>query len=135
MTPITDEPGATARSSQTEEDHPNDLTSDEDVSFEQAVDSPRRERTSLYVVVFDVRDARRRARVRRLIASFGIEVGAAVFEVPTSTAGARALERALSQELRADDNVRMYPVCGRCRAHTRIWGDGELAGLSPAIIF
>ncbi|MBN1610810.1 MAG: CRISPR-associated endonuclease Cas2 [Polyangiaceae bacterium] len=103
--------------------------------FTQAEQEPRRERTTLYVVVFDVHDARRRARVRRIIASFGFEVGPGAFEVPTSRAGARALERALALELVPEDRVRMYPVCSRCRDQARLWGDGELAGLSPAIIF
>jgi CRISPR-associated endonuclease Cas2 len=113
-----------------------DTTSDSDPgTFAPATDNPRRERTTLYVVVFDVRDAQRRARVRRIVASFGIEVAPHAFEVPTSTAGARALERALSQELKAGDDARVYPVCSRCRSEARVWGDGELAGLSPALIF
>jgi CRISPR-associated endonuclease Cas2 len=103
--------------------------------FGPAGEGPRRERTTLYVVVFNVRDARRRARIRRIVASFGFEVGPGAFEVPTSAAGARALERALSWELVPEDCVRMYPVCSRCRDQARLWGEGELAGLSPAIIF
>jgi CRISPR-associated endonuclease Cas2 len=104
-------------------------------AFATPIDAPRRERTSLYVVVYSVKEAARRSRVRRMLASFGVEVGPGAFEVPTSAAGARALERALTQELQPEDGVRMYPVCGRCRAEARVWGEGELAGLSPVIIF
>jgi CRISPR-associated endonuclease Cas2 len=103
--------------------------------FTPATDGDRRERTTLYVVVYDVQDAKRRSRVRRIVASFGVEVGPHAFEVPTSPAGVRALERALSQELLPEDNARLYPVCSRCRAEARIWGDGDLAGLSHALIF
>jgi CRISPR-associated endonuclease Cas2 len=104
-------------------------------TFSPAEEAPRRDRTTLYVVAFHVRDTKRKARVRRVLASFGFEVGPAVFEVPTSTAGARALERAITPELEPGDTVRIYPVCSRCRSEARLWGEGELAGLSPVIIF
>lgn len=105
------------------------------MTFSEAKDNPRRERTTLYVVVYKIRDGKRRARVKRILASFGLEVGLHTFEVPTSPTGIRALERALSQELFPEDDARLYPVCNRCRSETRVWGEGELAGLSPAIIF
>lgn len=106
-----------------------------DETFVRAEDAPRRERTGLFVVVFNVRDAKRRARVRRLLGSFGFETSPGAFEVPTSMSGARALERAITLELQPEDMVRIYPVCARCRAGTRMWGEGELAGLSPVIVF
>jgi hypothetical protein len=80
-------------------------------------------------------DETARASLRRIAASFGFEVGSGALEVPASATGARALERALSWELLLEDCVRMYPVCSRCRDQARLWGDGELAGLSQAIIF
>jgi CRISPR-associated endonuclease Cas2 len=107
----------------------------QDTPFSTAKDSPRRLRTSLYVVIFDVRDAVQRSRVRRIIASFGFEVAPGAFEVPTSATGASALERAITPELQAGDSVRIYPVCSRCRGEARLWGEGELAGLSPALIY
>ena len=104
-------------------------------SWEHADDAARRERTTLYVAVFRVPDARRRVRVQRLFASFGVEVAPFTFEIPTSPAGSRAFERALALELQPEDDVRIYPVCTRCRGEARVWGGGELAGLTPALIF
>lgn len=103
--------------------------------FAAADSAPRRDRTTLYVVAFRIADARRRRRVQRILQSFGEQVAPGAFEVPTSPAGMRTLERALAPELQPADNLRVYPVCARCRAEARMWGEGQLAGLSSALIY
>lgn len=116
-------------------DSEGDPASRTSMVFDRAIDPDRRARTSLYVVVYRIADTTRRTRIRRIVASFGQEVAPHVHEVPTSPSGIRVLERCLSYELQPEDSLRIYPVCARCRGETRVWGDVELAGLTPALIF
>jgi CRISPR/Cas system-associated endoribonuclease Cas2 len=90
---------------------------------------------ALYLVVIAVGDAPRRARVRRLLASYGNPVNSDAYEVATNARGMRALQVALGPDLRSEDTVRIYPVCGHCRQGVTIHGPGELASLPVAYVY
>ncbi len=90
---------------------------------------------SLYLVVISVDDSPRRARARRLLASYGNPVNPDAYEVATNARGIRALQVALAPDLRPEDTVRIYPVCGNCRQGVTIHGPGELASLPVAYVY
>lgn len=89
---------------------------------------------SLYVVVFEVRNAVARGRVRRILDSCASRVSRSSYELSSTAPGVRNLMRALESELQFADVVRIYPVCQRCKASVRLFGGEQLAS-TPAAYF
>jgi CRISPR-associated endonuclease Cas2 len=93
------------------------------------------ESVRFYVVAMQIADARRRARIRQLLRTFGQPINRDTFELALSERAMLALKTALALELAADDVLRAYPVCERCRRHVSLYGEGELAAPPTAYIF
>ncbi len=92
------------------------------------------EQTQLWVVVYQVSDVNRARQVRDLLRYSGSGVRSCVFEIAATEHHMRRLLDRLALHLDESDHVRVYRVCQRCQASTRIFGDGELAGRSVAVI-
>ena len=90
---------------------------------------------SLFVVCIRIEDSARRRRIRRALRYFGTATNADVWEVTTTGAGLAALQRALESDLAAGDEVRIYPVCARCRSRAQIRGAAEIGGRRAAYVF
>ena len=93
------------------------------------------ETDTLYVVVLDVKDSSRRRRARRILASFGQGVNANVFEIPGTQRLLGVVTAALGPELREEDEVRVYPVCAKCRERVVLWGDAAELACRPVALF
>jgi CRISPR-associated protein Cas2 len=66
----------------------------------------------LYIVSYDVADARRRNRVARALESFGSRVQQSVFECWLEEADLGALKRRIEPLIDSNaDHVRYYPLC------------------------
>ena len=84
---------------------------------------PRRE---VFVITYDIRDDKRRLRVARLLARYGDRVQYSVFEAQLSPGEWRRLrQRLLRQMDEAEDSVRVYRLCERCRARVEVLGRGQ----------
>jgi len=90
---------------------------------------------TFHVVTLSIADPDRRRRVRRILRHFGEAVTLDAFEVPQGGPALRSLRAAIAPELAPGDDVRIYPVCARCRAGVLIYGDGDIARLDVAWIF
>lgn len=82
--------------------------------------------TLLYLVVIAIRHPKRRAQIRRMLRVHGQAIHRDTYEIATTPKGIRALETAIALELTPTDQVRIYPVCARCRTQVRLYGEGEL---------
>lgn len=90
---------------------------------------------TLYVVVIEVQDERRRGMARATLDALGERVATNTWELPTTPSGLQRGLAALALDLRPGDSVRVYPVCARCRERAVLYGDVELARLPDAWIF
>jgi CRISPR-associated protein Cas2 len=83
----------------------------------------------VYVVSYDVADDRRRERLSRLLESRGQRVQWSVFEVISTEEEIAALlsEVSGSEETfdPAEDSLRCYPLCARCRESVDVRGAGR----------
>lgn len=69
-----------------------------------------------YVVAYDIRDDKRRARVAQRLEQAGVRVQESVFELPVSRAAElRCLRKELTALTRPEDNLRFYRLCPGCR--------------------
>jgi len=93
------------------------------------------ETAGLFVVVIVIRNSKRRAPIVDTLRFCGTPIGPNVFEVAATAREMRRVEMDIGQHLEEGDVVRIYPVCKRCRSHTRLFGSGELAAVPAAYIF
>ena len=61
-----------------------------------------------YLVMYDISDDRKRARVERLLAEWGMRVNYSVFEIESSKAGYRKVIKRLLDLTDRHDDVRIY---------------------------
>ncbi|WP_424187669.1 CRISPR-associated endonuclease Cas2 [Actinokineospora sp. G85] len=84
------------------------------------------------VVVYDILDDHRRARVRSVLDPLAIRFQQSGWLVP---AGSRTTPRALAERLTAIttrvDRVRLLAPCPRCAAQSRWWPGGQPHGMRP----
>jgi len=79
-----------------------------------------------YVIVYDIVDDKRRARVARLLESVGERVQWSVFEADWDEATlARVRERLGRLIDPAADGVRIYRLCGECARQTQMLGQSR----------
>ncbi len=90
---------------------------------------------SLFIVVAKIADSRRRTRVRTLLNPWGAQLTPMAWEIPATRTELNGLRAALSPELTPEDEVRIYPVCARCRTRARAFGTTDIATLPTAWIF
>ena len=82
----------------------------------------------MYVLVYDIVDDRRRARLHRALKDYGTPVQRSVFEFDMGPKEAgkmmRRVERMISPE---EDTVRLYRLCASCTREVHILGEGTLS--------
>jgi CRISPR-associated protein Cas2 len=90
----------------------------------------------MYVVIcYDVEDDRRRTRLHKHLASYGVPVQKSVFECDLDRGRlARALEGAARIINRKTDSLRCYPLCAACRAGIVAFGYSESAGPVQVVV-
>ena len=77
----------------------------------------------LYVIVYDVADDNRRAKLAKFLLDFGDRVQYSVFEAELDGNGADEMWQGVSKRAdAASDSVLVYGLCGRCAAHRRLLG-------------
>jgi CRISPR-associated protein Cas2 len=88
----------------------------------------------IHVVAYDVEDDGTRDRIAKCLEGYGRRVQKSVFECRLEPADRAALERRLVGLLgeAANDNLRIYQVCGDCLAASVSIGDAGPGGGTPA---
>lgn len=82
----------------------------------------------MYILVYDVVNDRRRARLHRSLKDYGTPVQRSVFEFDLDAGEARKMMRKVEALISPDeDTVRLYRLCAACLAETRILGEGTLS--------
>ncbi len=81
---------------------------------------------SFYVLAYDLSDDRRRAKIARLMESLGERVQGSVFEAWLNEAELnRLIAKARKIMNEREDSLRVYRLCGACRAKVRVVGEGR----------
>ena len=82
----------------------------------------------LYVLVYDVANDRRRARLHEALKDYGSPVQRSVFELDVTPGQADAMMRRVAKLIdEAEDTVRLYRLCAACLPETRILGEGSVS--------
>jgi CRISPR-associated protein Cas2 len=80
----------------------------------------------LYVVSYDIPDARRRTRVANACKDFGQRVQYSVFEcLLKGDLRERLVSRLKAETNEREDSIRIYPLCAACEKGLEILGQGE----------
>ncbi len=90
---------------------------------------------SFTLVVYDIPDDKRRAKLHKRLLDFGTPVQYSVFECEVDAQGLAKMQKAVLRIVsKRKDDVRMYRLCGTCRGKT--WSSrGEApAKEAPALV-
>ena len=86
-----------------------------------------------YLIVYDIRDPRRLARVAKTLEQVAERVQNSVFEAWLTQEELRKLMRRLESKIEPEeDSVRIYYLCQSCREKTRTMGEAVLVA-SPGV--
>ncbi len=81
------------------------------------------------IVAYDIPDDRRRNRLAKALAGFGIRVQKSVFEAEMPDQRLDALYRAIHAEIDPEeDSIRIWRLCKRCQATLEVIGLGVEVG-------
>jgi len=81
---------------------------------------------SFYLVVYDIRDDRRRVRLHNRLLAYGSPVQYSVFECLLTHEELRKMLRMIERTIRKrEDHVRVYSLCEACVKKTRVYGEGR----------
>ncbi len=82
---------------------------------------------SFYVLTYDIASDKRRAKIARLMESLGERVQGSVFEAYLNR---EELQKVLKRSLKVldekEDSLRIYSLCGACRAKIDVRGAGQV---------
>lgn len=94
------------------------------------------DRATFTLVVYDVRDDRRRARLARVLVSYGERVQYSVFECHLTERQLAACVKSVSREIDpAEDSVRLYRIPSGALERTILLGGGGLTGDPDSYLF
>ncbi len=79
-----------------------------------------------YIVTYDIQDDRRRTRVAKSLLDFGSRVQYSVFECIMDDKLLEKLFARLSKIAAEDDSIRIYALCGKCKATIKVIGRGKV---------
>ena len=81
----------------------------------------------LTLIVYDIRDNKKRTNLMKLLKGYGERVQYSVFEVYLNPAKLKKLINRVNEIIDLDqDSVRYYILCGHCRNNIEISGQGEV---------
>jgi CRISPR-associated protein Cas2 len=87
-----------------------------------------------YVISYDVVDDARRNRVSEALLDYGKRVQYSVFECSMGEDLVKEMTKRLQKIVKpADDRVRIYPLCGSCRARIQ-WLGTEGPSEEPKVV-
>jgi len=79
------------------------------------------------VLAYDIPDDKRRARLRKVLLSFGTPVQYSVFESDLSPRELERMKKAVQAVMkRHEDNVRYYVLCRSCAKGVEVFGGNPL---------
>ena len=82
---------------------------------------------SFYLLAYDMRNDRRRAKLARLMESLGARVQGSVFEIYlTPRELQEMLGKAKKLMLEKEDSIRVYFICEDCRKKVKVLGQGTV---------
>lgn len=90
--------------------------------------------TMLILVVYDLHDARRRARLSRLLRAYGTRVQNSVFECHLEAHQFRQLYKRINlllSEPQPEESIRIYPLTRQSQKRIRYWGNSPLTEDPP----
>lgn len=71
---------------------------------------------SCYLVLYDIADSRRSARVASLLLNHGVRIQRSVFEIRLERGKLPELQKRLTALInRQEDGIKIFPVCQKCR--------------------
>ena len=75
-----------------------------------------------YVISYDIEEDRTRTRLANLLLDYGDRVQKSVFEAELTADALTELLAKATRELGAEDNLRVYPLCGACAERVQNFG-------------
>lgn len=70
-----------------------------------------------YLVLYDIRDAKRLARAASIVLDYGVRIQRSVYEVRLSPHSLTILQRRLNGVIdHGEDGVKIFPICASCAA-------------------
>lgn len=80
-----------------------------------------------WLVIYDIRDHRRLARVARIMEDYGVRVQKSKFELDAGEAVVKEMRARLAAEIDPQvDGIKMIPLCESCRPKIEVYGVGGL---------
>ena len=80
-----------------------------------------------YIVSYDITETKRRTRLRKNLLRFGNAVQFSVFECDLVPRELERMKKTIAAIIdRREDNVRIYPMCGKCANFAEIFGGKPL---------
>jgi CRISPR-associated endonuclease Cas2 len=77
------------------------------------------------IIIFSIRDAKKRKRTTKLLLNYGEKIKPSVFECRLNYQYYKKLESAVNfvgNELKADEFIRIYPLCRNCNKKVKSYG-------------
>ncbi len=80
-----------------------------------------------YLISYDISDDKRRAKILKILKSYGVRVQFSVFEGDSTGRTIRELKSKIREIIDLKiDSVRLYPLCDNCQVNLEIEGLGEI---------
>ena len=78
------------------------------------------------VVAYDVQSDKRRTKLHKQLKNYGDPIQYSVFEFDLKPKQRETMIKVIKNNIKQkEDRVRVYDFCGRCRAKTLTFGDGQ----------
>lgn len=85
-----------------------------------------------WLVIYDIRDHRRLARVAKIMEDYGVRVQKSKFELDAGDAAISEMRVRLAAAIDPDvDGIKMIPLCEGCRHKIEVYGVGGLVDPPP----
>ena len=82
---------------------------------------------SLYVIAYDMCNDRRRAKLARLMESYGARVQGSVFEAYLTALEVKEIIGKSKRLIKEEDTLRLYFLCEDCRQKVQVLGTGQVS--------
>jgi len=85
-----------------------------------------------WLLIYDIRDHRRLARVARIMGDYGVRVQKSKFELDLDETSFNEMMARLASEIDpAVDGIKAIPLCLSCRGKIEVYGVGGLVAPPP----
>ncbi len=88
-----------------------------------------------YLLIYDIADERRLAKVAKVMENYGVRVQKSIFEAALTKEVLRQLRLDLLQVMDlGEDGVKYFPLCPKCEQRITIIGEGEQPDLMQPLL-